>query len=108
MRMSDWSSDLCSSDLDRRPPVRARRTPLGGRETGADRPDRARDTAPPGPVMTEREDPAVPPAEEQGDEYRAAQPRGIDAFRLRGDRSGERRVGKECVSPCRSRWLSFP
>jgi type IV secretion system protein TrbI len=35
--------------------------------------------------MTEREDQAVPPAEKPGDEYRAAQPPGIDAFRLRGD-----------------------
>src|SRR3546814_3264954 len=58
VRISDWSSDVCSSDL-----VRRRRHPAGF------------DGVDPG------------------------QRRGI------GLRSEERRVGKECVSTCRSRWL---
>src|SRR3546814_17587821 len=30
-----------------------------------------------------------------------------DAISLVADRSEERRVGKECVSPCRSRWSPY-
>ena len=30
-----------------------------------------------------------------------------DAVRRLGDRSEERRVGKECYSPCRSRWSPY-
>src|SRR3546814_5757641 len=86
MRISDWSSDVCSSDL---PAGR------GG--------NRAR---PPGRRL--------PRAAEHGRLlYRAG--RGADgAARTRGPgdelaeaRSEERRVGKECVSPCRSRWSPY-
>src|SRR3546814_7149706 len=66
MRISDWSSDVCSSDL------------------------------------------------EAGDRGRGhAVPRGRDEERRRGGtsharlRSEERRVGKECVSTCRSRWSPY-
>src|SRR3546814_7940660 len=60
MRISDWSSDVCSSDLrplpePRSDPIARRRHP-GGRRRG---------------------------------------------------RSEERRVGKECVSTCRSRWSPY-
>src|SRR3546814_2334017 len=74
MRISDWSSDVCSSDLcrcsqDRRPsPPRlalARPAKPAAREQAADRPAQA------------------------------------------GSRSEERRVGKECVSTCRSRWSPY-
>src|SRR3546814_20590377 len=34
--------------------------------------------------------------------------RGPGKGRLDGIRSEERRVGKECVSPCRSRWSPIP
>src|SRR3546814_19810761 len=35
--------------------------------------------------------------------------RGLEGVRARGgDRSEERRVGKECVSTCRSRWSQSP
>src|SRR3546814_11012987 len=36
--------------------------------------------------------------------------KGFDAddFRLQHGRSEERRVGKECVSTCRSRWSPYP
>src|SRR3546814_10360998 len=62
MRISDWSSDVCSSDL----------SPLPA-------------SIPPQAV------PAPRPA------YRATPPW----------RSEERRVGKECVSTCRSRWSPY-
>src|SRR3546814_4598966 len=65
MRISDWSSDVCSSDLDwlHRP----QRVAAGAGRVGvADRPRR------PG-----------------------------------RNRSEERRVGKECVSTCRSRWSPY-
>src|SRR3546814_6846147 len=63
MRISDWSSDVCSSDL------RPRRGPRRQEDQG-----RAGDRA-----------------------------RGRGA-RLRSE---ERRVGKECVSTCRSRWSPY-
>src|SRR3546814_20380214 len=87
MRISDWSSDVCSSDL------------LSGLATAADE-----ITALDGTVTNE------------------------EATRLKGDlsqsiaslrrlnsllskettkRSEERRVGKECVSTCRSRWSPY-
>src|SRR3546814_9002578 len=70
MRISDWSSDVCSSDL--------------GRDDGA--------------------------------EHERGRPRNIrhhelqrraDGKRCGDDRSEERRVGKECVSTCRSRWSPY-
>src|SRR3546814_8567765 len=78
MRISDWSSDVCSSDLD------AAR--IGKADdylvTGLDAHDQA------------------------------GQPVGVVALRVNGDdvgfiRSEERRVGKECVSTCRSRWSPY-
>src|SRR3546814_11906559 len=84
MRISDWSSDVCSSDL-RVEGVLAR---LG---------DRA---------------PAPRLAGHRAHELRVAVPAalaGVDraAVRLQLGRSEERRVGKECVSPCRSRWSPY-
>src|SRR3546814_6456477 len=68
MRISDWSSDVCSSDLHHRVAARD----LVGREHGGAR---------------------------QLDQLHA----------VRGERrrSEERRVGKECVSTCRSRWSPY-
>src|SRR3546814_14036010 len=64
MRISDWSSDVCSSDL---------RAAAGTRRC-----------------------PAV------------AVPRyPVGLRRAVGHRSEERRVGKECVSTCRSRWSPY-
>src|SRR3546814_14070709 len=37
----------------------------------------------------------------------AAEMAGIEKKRLVADRSEERRVGKECVSTCRSRWSPY-
>src|SRR3546814_3741009 len=88
MRISDWSSDVCSSDLQGEgrevDPDRARRRPLaddevemeilhGGIEHFLDRRGEPVDLV---------------------DEQHVA-------------RSEERRVGKECVSTCRSRWSPY-
>src|SRR3546814_10467723 len=67
MRISDWSSDVCSSDLRLMPA-----------DDGVSSPDQKES------VMSEA------PAN----------------FRML-HRSEERRVGKECVSTCRSRWSPY-
>src|SRR3546814_5454167 len=92
VRIGDWSSEVCSSDLAAHP--RRGGAPLQ-RHARADPPDRGQGAdeaaapvlgapAPPGVVTQQlkRADPA---------------PRWAR-------RSEERRVGKECVGPCRSRW----
>src|SRR3546814_13092169 len=70
MRISDWSSDVCSSDL--------------GQENGQVR--------------------------HRGEAGKASAGwcRGREAgHHRRRERSEERRVGKECVSTCRSRWSPY-
>src|SRR3546814_6755716 len=72
MRISDWSSDVCSSDLlDVAAELAERREPRVVVLTGR----------PPGGGPSEAEQML--------------------------DRSEERRVGKECVSTCRSRWSPY-
>src|SRR3546814_2044939 len=74
MRISDWSSDVCSSDL---PSAAAR----GGGRAGRSPPHNIR-------LL-----------------YQAAhRPFHAAAHRRRSE---ERRVGKECVSTCRSRWSPY-
>src|SRR3546814_8218566 len=80
MRISDWSSDVCSSDLVA--------DPL------ADQDRRARDRA---SCCTTTGAPAVASAGSPDGSRRPT----------RASRSEERRVGKECVSTCRSRWSPY-
>src|SRR3546814_4229413 len=85
MRISDWSSDVCSSDLHR-----------GLDRVGLDIVGRDIDV----------------------DEYRnqpilqcriyGGRKTGCDCNHLVAGRSEESRVGKECVSTCRSRWSPYP
>src|SRR3546814_17506847 len=87
MRISDWSSDVCSSDLP------------GARR---DRPGRRRllrcgDAAPPAHEPRRHGVPAVRPAA-------LAHGGGERRPRAGAARSEERRGGKECVSTCSSRW----
>src|SRR3546814_9206976 len=79
MRISDWSSDVCSSDLL----GRAAHAGVPGREhrDGGARYHRAQGAGAP----------------------RDAGFAGLDV----AERSEERRVGKECVSTCRSRWSPY-
>src|SRR3546814_12600906 len=92
MRISDWSSDVCSSDLAARKALRRQiatalradfeRLYAANRDTGAYSPD----AAPAGRRALKNSALA----------YLAAL--------AEADRSEERRVGKECDSTCRSRW----
>src|SRR3546814_11876183 len=81
MRISDWSSDVCSSDLGT-PPAAA---------------------AAEGPAL------ALAGRRRAGAVVRIAGRRVCHGRRARAgpDRSEERRVGKECVSTCRSRWSPY-
>src|SRR3546814_2251420 len=94
MRISDWSSDVCSSDLSLpHPPSPAKLPPSRGQKRGA---------APCGPA------PGMAPAD-GGPAYcqlafSACRPA---LFRSFNCRSEERRVGKEGVSKCRSRWFPY-
>src|SRR3546814_11867163 len=92
MRISDWSSDVCSSDLGGASPLADTRIDggarHGGNRIGAETRPRLRRVQ-----RLERER-----AERFGLEADGAVARA---------RSGERRVGKECVSTCRSRWSPY-
>src|SRR3546814_20096921 len=81
MRISDWSSDVCSSDLITAQPVDGLRVIAG--VTYID--------------SKVKKDPALPL-----DSFGQASSYVGESFR-----SEERRVGKECVSTCRSRWSPY-
>src|SRR3546814_2893769 len=76
MRISDWSSDVCSSDLIHKPELRD----VGG-------------------VLYCNDGDWV--------ESLSALAESHDGQLTLLDRSEERRVGKECVSTCRSRWSPY-
>src|SRR3546814_9252821 len=83
LRISDWSSDVCSSDLRLRPDNQQRkhaRAEVAQMQNG----DKRQKVHPGGIIQADRS-------------Y-------IDRD---GFRSEERRVGKECVSTCRSRWSPY-
>src|SRR3546814_20738577 len=92
MRISDWSSDVCSSDLpeqreyEHRHPGGADLELLGDGRRVAARPALA--DLPGGAALGD----GVP---------------GSGAAAPLGGSSEERRVGKECVSTCRSRWSPY-
>src|SRR3546814_8661474 len=83
MRISDWSSDVCSSDLQNRRHFTLRAWPCA----------RAARAGP-------------------GQDRTEVRPLGAAAAPVAYDRCGhvrseERRVGKECVNTCRSRWSPY-
>src|SRR3546814_18348117 len=99
MRISDWSSDVCSSDL------------FGERAAGqllavlveSDGPGAAWDGC-----QQQRALLLLQGLRRQGPAFlafrhlnRPAQAPGVEIIEIRSE---ERRVGKECVSTCRSRW----
>src|SRR3546814_19320961 len=92
MRISDWSSDVCSSDLAELAPGLAAGVDFGVGAVGvvADA-DKHR-----------RHDQE---GHEPDDVVAVVPDRFHDA--VAGARSEERRVGKECVSTCRSRWSPY-
>src|SRR3546814_5617536 len=115
MRISDWSSDVCSSDLQQQRsqdagPVQRRvlRLGLADRQSQqrwhAVRRDKIEQDA-----VEQIEAPAEP-RREQDQPLVACQTEHrlvlltSSCFSLRSE---ERRVGKECVSTCRSRWSPY-
>src|SRR3546814_15509059 len=106
MRSSDWSSDVCSSDL----PVSEARDEaqiladmlFTDQSDGHDAAGRQRDRHPEEALEHENAFgvmPERPVAEVRYDRLRFVEPL--------MERSEERRVGKECVSTCRSRWSPY-
>src|SRR3546814_11305280 len=103
MRISDWSSDVCSSDLAQAAPAaRPAQVQAGDAEEDEDDGGGADDLF--SNLVGDQ-----PTVQLHGDaeEFLVARLRkdlaviGIDM------RSEERRVGKECVSTCRSRWSPY-
>src|SRR3546814_17415418 len=96
MRISDWSSDVCSSDLPVEPGARRaqRQDQVLGSVAVAD---------------LERGGQCVDLDQPGGRQrlVRDAGPRQLGQLCLQFDRSEARRVGKECVSTCRSRWSTY-
>src|SRR3546814_19722926 len=99
MRISDWSSDVCSSDLRLAPPAR--------QSVGLEAADA---------FVWNADKSALDPVPEVA-RVDLSLLRGVDHVRdllldntrrfATGLRSEERRVGKECVSTCRSRWSPY-
>src|SRR3546814_7408783 len=85
MRISDWSSDVCSSDLVTGGAGKAHNTKAQllqfGQQLGV--------------------------FQIKLDGLGAGRQRGLDPGFTAKARSEERRVGKECVSTCRSRWSPY-
>src|SRR3546814_17101475 len=97
MRISDWSSDVCSSDLQSQ--TLDAREQLGERVMDSNDIERERG------ITILSKNTAIRWLDKRTDiEYR------INIVDTPGhaDRSDERRVGKECVSKCRSRWTPYP
>src|SRR3546814_9982587 len=94
MRISDWSSDVCSSDLLRVPAMPSADLPLV-MDLGSQfyfKPEGE------GRVwLTPHDEEPSPPCDAAPEEMAVAE--AIARFR-----SEERRVGKECGSTCKSRW----
>src|SRR3546814_10907238 len=90
MRISDWSSDVCSSDLQRESLSRAA-TWLSQKV-----------------IRTEVSDPMSGFFAVSRKAFEEALPNHSNVgFKIMLDRSEERRVGNECVSTCRSRWSPY-
>src|SRR3546814_11910491 len=107
MRISDWSSDVCSSDLNGRDGWFGPTLEDNGLQVIFDSPGMIMATCFVALPLVIRE--VVPVLTEIGDDQeQAARSLGAGArqtfLRIRSD---ERRVGQECVSTCRSRWSPY-
>src|SRR3546814_18280923 len=98
MRISDWSSDVCSSDLLCLALLAACSKPESAPTSTA---TPAAPTATVAPVPTTVTTAATDTAAIGEATYKKT------CFLCHGTRSEERRVGKECVSTCRSRWSAY-
>src|SRR3546814_12441283 len=97
MRISDWSSDVCSSDL---------RNLVSREKSHGNNPNLFEDFE---RVLTRVV--GVHDGESEVEEMlfvdQYHQYEECEGERTRAQRSEERRVGKECVSTCRSRWAPY-
>src|SRR3546814_8833791 len=105
MRISDWSSDVCSSYL---PPLRIKAIPFNNeRVRFLSKEDRDRLIAADSPHIQ----PIITLLAFHGPRIQTALqlPWGVEGVDMEQGsiRSEERRVGKECVSTCRSRWSPY-
>src|SRR3546814_12337231 len=125
MRISDWSSDVCSSDLLEAPKLMADASTLQGvithryeilarytdlvKKSAGEELNKLRSSRKEGSPdcswtllsrckdwITSNDDALEPAQREQ-----------VDTVLAQNQRSEERRVGKECVSTCRSRWSPY-
>src|SRR3546814_17480329 len=97
MRISDWSSDVCSSDLLRDIAVANRFVENLDHEPWVSDPTGKPEKSSMRFVVLLHHASSSPPS--------TVEP--INAAIAPTIRSEERRVGKECVSPCRSRWSPY-
>src|SRR3546814_12901606 len=123
MRISDWSSDVCSSDLEARRQRHAavemdqdavafdidaidgrREARRAGDPTGEKRKNKGHEPILPRPVRT---GPAKIHGRGVPDVNSILLPQVDECASNHGKRSEERSVGKECVSTCRSRWSPY-
>src|SRR3546814_15826612 len=105
MRISDWSSDVCSSDLKvpkLGPPLPG---DLGRPIVAAQQNGEIVPVPPIGQTPPDGRSLADEARERARQERERAQTSRL--FLGGGSRSDERRVGKECVSTCRSRWSPY-
>src|SRR3546814_1380676 len=93
MRISDWSSDVCSADLVGKLAT-PQKSALGWHVIRVDE---------------EQKKPARTLADVRDEiSQQLAEEKSRKAFTdMAGNRSEERRVGKECVSPCIARWSPY-
>src|SRR3546814_7315853 len=94
MRISDWSSDVCSSDLKA-----ADGFDNANNKAAGQGPQKI-------PERPEHHDDKGGQCEGDATRWRNIVDR-CDQWSDQTERSEERRVGKECVNTCRSRWSPF-
>src|SRR3546814_13406379 len=104
MRISDWSSDVCSSDL--RDLSRERENARTNHHPGAHGDGAAQRDVSPGFLRGRRLVRALVSLVFAA-HTRAVRRRSEFSTTEMDERSEERRVGKECVSTCRSRWSPY-
>src|SRR3546814_10812513 len=104
MRISDWSSDVCSSDLAREIPAGTQIIEYKGKRITAEQADAKHPVNPDDPFHTFFFSLSSGKIIDGGD-------KGNDARWINHscgpNRSEERRVGKECVRTFRSRWSPY-
>src|SRR3546814_15350810 len=100
MRISDWSSDVCSSDLSTHP------CGAGSCPTGRAAPAAGR-SGPPSSDAACRAVSSSDHADVKLIHRHCEESQATKQSPAIGKRSEERRVGKECVSTCRSRWSPY-